>query len=236
MRTLLCSSSIALALLAGPTLGQNAQPREITPREIVVTAEGQVSARPDMAVVFLGVMRQARTAQAAMSDTSAAMQRVLERLREAGIDDRDVQTTNLNLSPQYLHTNDGSPPRVTGYIASNDVSVRVRALDGLGKVLDTLVEDGANSMNGISFTVAEPEPLEIKARIDAVANAMAKAKTLAEAAGVTLGDVRRIVEGGEINIPSPAMRGMAMAEAAVPIASGEIDIRQTVTIVFEIAD
>ncbi len=205
-------------------------------REIVVSGEGVASAAPDMATVRIGVSREARLAGEAMRMTSDAMTGVLSLLEKEGIAARDVQTKNVILNPRYQRTNDGRPPRVIGYIAANDLMVRVRDLDALGGVLDAVISEGANSMNGIFFAVADPGPLETEARRAAVSDARAKAEVLAEAAGVAVGPVVSIHEGGAVLAPGPVMRSMAMEESAVPIAGGEIDVRSQVTIVFEIGE
>ena len=206
-------------------------------RRIVVSGEGVISAEPDMATIFVGVSRQARLAEDALQSASEATATVLARLEAEGIAPRDIQTRNIGLSPQYARNNDGSRPRVTGYVASNDLMVRVRAFDRLGAVLDAIVVDGANTMNGLSFDVAGRLDLEQEARAQAVGIAREKAEVLAEAAGVTLGSVLTISEGGAGPVPFAADRGMMMeARAAVPVAGGEIDVRASVTMVFEIAD
>ena len=210
---------------------------EDTDRGIVVSGEGTVSAAPDMATVFVGVSRQARRAGDALQEASEGAAAVLARLASEGIAPRDIQTRNIGLSPQYARSNDGSPPRVTGYVASNDLMVRVRDFDRLGAVLDAIVVDGANAMNGLSFDIQERDELEQIARAQAVGVAREKAEVLAKAAGVTLGAVLTISEGGAGAAPFAADQGLMMeARSAVPIAGGEIDIRATVTIVFAIAD
>ena len=205
-------------------------------REIVVTGEGVINVAPDMATVRIGVAREARLAGDALRLMSMGMTGVLALLESEGIAARDIQTTNVALHPRFQRTNDGRPPRVVGYVASSDLMVRVRDLDALGGVLDAVVSEGANSMNGISFGVAEHAPLEEKARRAAVAVAREKASVLADAAGVALGPVVSIHEGGAAPAPGPVMRSMAMEDSAVPIAGGEIDIRSQVTITFAIGD
>lgn len=205
-------------------------------REIVVSGEGVATTAPDMATVRIGVSRESRLAGEAMRMTSDAMTGVISLLEKEGIAARDVQTKNVILNPRYQRTNDGQPPRVIGYIAAIDLMVRVRDLAALGGVLDAVISEGANSMNGIFFAVADPGPLETEARRAAVSDARAKAEVLAEAAGVALGPVVSIHEGGAAPAPGPVMRSMAMEESAVPIAGGEIDVRSQVTIVFEIGE
>ena len=206
-----------------------------TSREITVTGEGRVSSEPDMAVIVLGVTREARTASEAMRGTSEALTKVLRDVKSAGVEPRDVQTSSISLSPRWDHSKNNAPPRVTGYVASNTLTIRARDLDRLGNLLDDVVGSGANTMHGLSFAIAEPRPLEDEARTAAVKDARAKAALLAEAAGVELGAVVTIREGQPSTSGGPFVQGRAMMEsAAVPVASGEVDIRIFVTVVFQI--
>lgn len=223
--------SVIFASLTGAALAEEEA------RLIAVTGEGVVQAAPDMATVSIGVTREARTAGQAMSEASSAMSAVIAAIDAAGIEARDIQTSNIGLSPRYQHSNDGRPPRVTGYVANNTLMVRVRALDALGGVLDAVVSDGANALNGLSFGIADSAPLEARARAEAVADARAKAEGLAEAAGVTLGPVMSIVEAGRGGLPQPMMRGAVMEAAMdVPVAAGELEIRRQVSMTFAIAE
>ncbi len=208
---------------------------EDTPRQIVVTATGTVEAAPDMATVTLGVSRDARTASQAMAEVSEATSAVLTRITESGIESRDVQTSSLNLNPVWDRGNE-RPPQVRGYVASTTLSVRVRDLDDLGSLLDQLIGDGANTLNGLTFGIADTDPLEEAARADAVRQARAKAETLASAARLDLGPVQTISEGGGAGGPAPIMRGAMLESAAVPVAAGELSVRVSVTVVFAIAD
>ncbi|MCE6950380.1 SIMPL domain-containing protein [Cereibacter sphaeroides] len=201
---------------------------------ITVTGEGTVAARPDMATISLGVTSEAATAAEAMARNTENLGRVLDRLRGAGIEDRDLQTSGLSLNPNWTQSEDGAAPRITGYIASNMLTVRVRALDRLGAVLDQAVQDGANTLNGVSFGLADPEPALDEARKRAVARAQARARLLTEAAGVTLGPLVEISEGGgAFPPPMPMYREAAMA-APVPMAEGEIETSAQVTLVYEL--
>ena len=205
-------------------------------RQIVVQGEGRVSAAPDTAIIALGVQRDARDARTAMQAASEAMTSVLSRLDQAGIAPEDIQTTRVGLDPRWQHTQDGAPPRVTGYVASNDLSVRVRDLDALGELLDAVVSQGANTMNGLSFLVADMKPLEEAARIAAVEDARRKAATLADAAGVALGGVVTLSEGGGGG-PVPMMETAMLSDRAmVPVAAGQVDVVVTVRAVFAIAE
>ncbi len=205
-------------------------------RQIIVSATGSVSAAPDMATVRVGVTHEARTASDAMRGASDAAVAVLANIEAAGIAARDVQTSSLSLNPVWDHRNNTERPGIRGYNASTMLTVRVRDLDSLGGFLDVVVGDGANTLNGLTFSIAEPEPLRDLARADAVRRASAKAQTLADAAGVALGPVQSISEGGGARTPQPMMRGAVMEAAAVPVAAGELDVQVSVTLVYAIAD
>ncbi|MCB1313635.1 MAG: SIMPL domain-containing protein [Sedimentitalea sp.] len=206
------------------------------PRQITVTGEGRVEAAPDMATISLGVTHENEQAKLAMEATSDAVARILERIAAMGVAPRDMQTRALSLSPVWSErtASDGNRARITGFVASNTVMVRVRDLASLGRILDAVIEDGANDFNGLQFDVQNPEPLMDEARRAAVADAMARAALLAEAAGVTLGPVQSISEQGGMR-PMGAMMDMAMRESGVPIAAGEVSVEAMVSMVFAIA-
>lgn len=207
-------------------------------RQITVTGEGVVEAAPDMATVSLGVVTEARTAAAALRANSEDMAAILSRLAEAGIADRDMQTSGLSVNPRWDNrSTSGGRPQITGFVASNQLTVRVRELAALGGLLDTLVGEGANNLGGISFGLQEPRPLQDEARRRAVADARARASLFAEAAGVTLGAVISIDELGG-GMPRPQVLGrmeMALSADAVPVAAGELSLRAQVQMVFALA-
>jgi uncharacterized protein YggE len=230
-RTKLIACAVVIAaLFAGPAAAERAD------RNLTVTGEGHVQAVPDMATLTLGVTNEASEAKAAMAEVSDAVGKVLERLQDLGIEARDVQTQRLSLNPIWSGRggSDEAPPRITGYSASNMVSVRIRDLDLLGETLDAVISDGANDFNGLQFSVQEPGPLQDEARIAAVKDAMAKARLLAEAAGIKLGPVQSITyQGG--HVPRPMMmERAAMADSVVPVAAGEVSLSASVTMVFAI--
>lgn len=206
-----------------------------TTGQITVTGEGSVFAVPDMAVITMGASAEADTAKAAMDQTSEITAAILDRLTDAGVAARDMQTSDLSVSP--LWSNRGSSdgrPTIDGYQASNRVTVRVRDLESLGTILDAVLTDGANQLGGLEFTLSDPEPLMNDARIKAVADARARAKLFTDAAGVELGALISLSETGA-RAPRPEMLGMARAsDAAVPIAQGETELRASVTLVYEI--
>lgn len=202
---------------------------------VTVTGEATVEATPDMATISLGVTTEGQTAAEAMTANSKALQAVVERLKAAGIEDRDLQTSNLSLNPNWVGYDSGSTPKIAGYVASNMLNVRVRALDGLGSVLDASIADGANTLNGISFELAQPRPALDEARKAAVADARARAALLIEAAGGTLGKIVSITENSGYGSPMPMFKSDAAA-ALVPVAAGQIGLSASVTISFEIAE
>jgi len=214
---------------------------EPKPAIISVSATGSATAVPDIASLDLTVLREAKTARAALDANNKAMAEVLKAMHRAGIEQRDLQTSNFNIHPRYHHVNSSSgqrkPPKLVGYSVSNSLTVRVRDLDNLGSILDTSITLGVNSGGGISFSSDKPQPIIEEARKNAVAKAIAKAKTLTEAAGVKLG---RIVEISETNRQSPHPRAMARMEsamasdAAVPIAAGENTYSITVNVRWEL--
>ncbi|MEY8842728.1 SIMPL domain-containing protein, partial [Cribrihabitans sp. XS_ASV171] len=211
---------LALALIAPLAGWADEQPRTIT-----VNGEGSVEAAPDMATIVLGVTNEAAEAGAAMQATSEAVTRILARLEEMGIAARDMQTRDLSLRPVWSDqrpVDQSEPRKITGFVASNRLFVRVRDLDRLGRVMDSVIRDGANDFNGLNFGLQEPEPLVVEARTKAVQDAMDKARQLAEAAGVTLGEVVTLSEHG--GRPMARMSEMAMADSGggVPVAGGEV--------------
>ncbi|MGC1428305.1 MAG: SIMPL domain-containing protein [Albidovulum sp.] len=205
---------------------------------ISVSGEGRVEIAPDMATVSLGVTNEADTATSALSANSEAVASVLERLAKAGVEARDIQTSGLSLGPRYDYNSSGGAPKLTGYVASNTVTVRVRALETTGNILDLVVAGGANTLNGLSFGLQNDQTARDEARTRAVADAARKAELYAKAAGVTLGPILSIREAGSDPAPIPMM----MAEASfakggdVPVSGGELDIRAGITIVYRLQE
>lgn len=221
-------------ILAGVLVASIAHAQTPAPAQIIVTGEGTVTAAPDLATVNLGVTTTDQMAAAAMQANSTALAAVMERLKAAGIADRDLQTSNLQLNPNWTNPDNGGMAVISGYTASNMLSVRVRDLTILGAVLDAAISDGANTLNGISFGQSDPRPIQDAARQAAVADAMARANLLTEAAGVKLGRVLSISENAGYGAPMPMMKAADMAES-VPVAAGEIGVTASVNMVFELA-
>ena len=229
---ILSAALMTAALVAAPVA---AQADDHAPATITVTGEGTVTAAPDLATVSLGVTTQGTTAAEAMSANSAALALVLERVKAAGVEDRDIQTSTLKLNPNWAGTDGSGVPMIRGYVAVNTVQLRVRDLEKLGPVLDAAVTDGANTLNGISFGLAAPEPAMDEARKEAVAAARARAELLTDAAGVGLGRIVSISESGGHAPPMPMYRMEAAMASPVPVEGGEVGVTASVTITWEIA-
>lgn len=204
------------------------------PRQIFVTGEGRVEVAPDMATISLGVTQEASEAGAAMRATSQAASMILDRLAGLGIAARDIQTQRLTLNPVWSDVSGQERMQITGFAASNAISVRVRDLDGLGPVLDAVLDVGANDFKGLRFSVQEPDGLVEDARRRAVADAIARATQLASAAGLALGEVVSITE--QWGSREEPMMEMASARGGAPVAGGEVSLSVSVSMVFAIKE
>ncbi len=207
---------------------------------IVVSGDASSSAVPDIAIVSLGVTSLEKTAREALDGNNKAMGDVLKALKQQGIADKDLQTSGFAIQPQYIYPNDGDgsqkPPVLTGYQVVNGLTVRVRDLAKLGAILDQAVTLGVNQGGDIRFANDNPAKAIDAARKSAVKAAFEKAKTLADAAGVKLGQVIEIRETASQAEPQPMMR-MSMAKRAqdaVPVATGENSYSVSVSVTFAI--
>ena len=211
---------------------------------ISIEGRGEVTASPDTAYVTSGVTTQGATAREALDLNTKAMADLLAELKASGIAERDVQTSGFSVNPNYVYTEERDangyslPPKINGYQVSNVVTVRVRALDTLGAILDKSVTVGANTINGVTFAVADPTELFNAARKSAFADARAKAELYATAAGAALEDIVSINEGASMEPPQPYMV-KAMDESAradVPVAAGELSFAINVSVQWELED
>ena len=204
---------------------------------VSVTGQGESSAAPDIAVVTVGVTVQAPSAAEAMRQNTERQQVIIDTLKTRGIEPRDIQTSGLNLNPVQDYSREGKPPVVTGYQATNLVTVRVRQLPLLGEALDALVGAGANEINGISFQREKMTEAENEARARAVENAQLRAQIIANAAGMDLGRLLSIADQSGRQGPQPMMRAMAMdsaKESAVPVEAGELSVAAEVSVTWEL--
>ena len=202
-----------------------------------VSAEASAKRVPDVATVSTGVVTQAADANAARRANAAQMDMVMSAIRAAGIAERDVQTSGINLNPQYRYA-ENQPPTITGYQASNTVNVKVRDLSKLGRVLDAFVAQGANQINGPSFEVDQPESAYDEARTAALKKAQARAQVYADTLGLRVRRIVSISEGGaSMPRPMPMMRAMAadaMMAKETAVSPGETALSVSLDVVFEL--
>ena len=227
---------LVTALAMALTLGTALKAETRTDRQILVSGEGRVEVAPDLAVITLGVSKEAEEAGEAMALVSEDMFAVVQELRAVGIADKDLQTQQISLQPVWSNGgsyNSSGERRITGFLAANTVNLRVRDLDQLGEVLDRVLRAGANQFQGLRFDVADHALLQDQMRASAVADARHKAEQLAAAAGVTLGPVRTITDqdhgGGR-----PMMAMEMSRSGAMPIEAGELSFSHNVQVVFDL--
>lgn len=205
---------------------------QTSPPSISVTGEATISAPPDVAQIDGGVTSDAKSAREAAETNNKAMSVVLLALKTAGVQEKDVQTSRLSLQPQYA-PNKGGPLAITGFRASNRVTVTIRDVTKVGSILDALVTSGANEIGGIAFMVTNASKLLDEARPKAIAEARRKAEIYASAAGVSLGMPLSISEESS-STPTPYRKMAAGVAASAPIAQGEETLRISVSVTFEL--
>lgn len=232
--TFLSASLFAMTLHAQPAPAGYAPPADAT--LLTVSVQGEASAVPDLASLSVGVLTEATDGNTALRDNATRMNEVVRAIRAAGIAERDVRTSGVNLSPQYNYQ-PRETPRISGYQASNTVTVKVREIARLGAVMDALAGAGANQIHGPNFEIGEPEPLYRQARRSAVEQAQARAETYAEALGLRVRRVVALNEGGGGRAPVPMMAMARMAGDTVettPVAPGENTLSVSLEVVFEL--
>lgn len=229
---LCCTTALSLPGVAGDS----------GPGRIQVTGEGSAVLAPDMATLSLTVTREGDSASEALASNSQAMRQVMTALREAGVAEKDLQTSSFSIAPRYAHPDprvagEQRGPDIIGYVVRNGLSVRVRDIDQVGALLDTAVRQGVNEGGQISLGNADPDKAINLARQRAMRDALARAEVLAGAAGVKTGDIIEIQEQGYRGGPAPApmfrMHEMAMADA-VPVAGGENEYSVSVSLTIAI--
>lgn len=203
-----------------------------------LSAFGETLVAPDMATINLGVQTDAATAGEALKANGARMNQVMAALKKAGIAARDIQTSNLSLNAQYAYEQN-QPPKLTGYQASNQVTITVRDLAKLGAAVDATVGAGANTVNGISFGLSNPQAAEDAARLEAVKALQAKAELYGRATGYKAVRLVNLSEGGGYTPAPQPMPVFAMAKRemadATSISAGELKVRVDVSAVYEVS-
>lgn len=226
--------ALAAVGLLRPTQTATAQPGVSNMPQIVVIGTGEVKVEPDIAIVTIGVETKAPTTQEALAQNSAQAQAIIERIRQMGVEAKDIQTTGINIYPFY----DEQGQNIIGYTVSNMVNVTIRNIAQAGDLIDQVVQVGANRLYGVSFGVSDTEAVMAQAREAAVANARARAEQMARASGTSLGRVLFITENfGASPIPVPRMAdayGAPAASSAPPVQPGQQTYSATVQITFEL--
>lgn len=237
-------ASAATPMLASPAamaMNHNSIQPETT---LTINAEAKINVAPDIAYISAGVTEERATASEAMEAQAAAMNGVFSALEAAGIAAKDMQTSGLSLYPRYdyleVKQRDGSvrgEQKLAGYVASNNITARVRNLNTLGATIDSLVKAGGNTFSGVSFALDNDKDLKNQARTQAMKEALAKAELYANAAGLKVARIVTISEGYEY-APQPVMMAraeMAMdAGAPTPVAAGEVGVTASVSVLFEL--
>ena len=225
---------MALALLlsaCGPTTIQ-----QTTQRTLSVSGNGQAYLAPDIAYIYVGVHTEKLTAAEAVAENTTQTQTVIDALKKAGIDEKDIRTTNFSIYPQdKFDPQTGTPTGDKTYVVDNTVYVTIRKLDQLGDLLDTVVKAGANSVNSVQFDVVNKAEALKQARSDAVKDAEAQAKELADAAGLSLGPIQSInfVDNQPIVFDGKGGGGgLAPQAASVPIQTGQLSFTVTVNVTY----
>jgi uncharacterized protein len=232
---LLAAAALALAMPAA-ALADEVATVPIAGTRLDVSADGQVTRAPDIATLTAGVVTQATTAAAAMAQNAKKMQATVAALKRAGLEDKDIRTASLSLQPQYRYA-DNQPPAVTGYQASNQLTITFRDIGRAGPILDALVAQGVNQIGGPDFALEHPDSALDEARAQAMQKARAKAEVYAKAAGLSIKRIVAISENGGYSppqAPRPVFM-MARAKAAdTELQPGDERIGVTVNVVFEL--
>ena len=233
--------ALSLALGASMTAHAQSQPTIAVPADgtlLNISANAEAKRVPDVASISTGVVTQATDANAAMRANAVQMDKVMAAIRKAGIAERDIQTSGINLNPNYKYV-ENAPPAIIGYQASNTVNVKLRDVAKMGKVLDALVASGANQINGPTFEIDQPEPVYDEARVAALKKAQARAETYAKSLGLRVRRIISISEGGGGGFRPMPMMAMASgrmnkAEMDTAVSPGESAVSVSLDVVFEL--
>ena len=238
---LLLASALAIGTVAMTNASaQSPSPPIAAPSDgtlLSVSASAEATRVPDVASLSTGVVTQAADANAALKANSAQMNKVVAAIRAAGIAERDIQTSGININPQYRYA-ENQPPTITGYQASNNVNIKVREVGKLGEVLDALVASGANQVNGPNFEIDEPEAVYDEARQAALKKAQARAEMYAKSLGLRVRRIVSISEGGGGGFrPMPMMMAQAKSmdrAESTSVSPGETTLSVNLDVVFEL--
>jgi uncharacterized protein YggE len=221
-----------------PAVAQQASiTQTIAGTRLDVSATGEVTRVPDVAIISAGVVSRSSTASAALQDAANRMSKVLAALKRAGVEARDIQTSNVNLNPEYRYP-ENQAPQLVGYTATNTLTIRFRDIRNSGKILDALVAEGANQINGPNLTIDKPEAALDEARANAVAIGRARAEAYARSLGLRVVRVVSVSESGGYAVPPPAPPMPMMARAyerdQTKIEPGEQKLQVSLAMTFEL--
>ena len=221
-KTLWTAIALGAAALPASAMAQTAPVPVISGTRLDISATGEVTRVPDLAIISAGVQTLQPTASAAIEENAARMERVRAALKRAGIDDKDIQTSTISLNPEYQY-DQNKPPRLTGYRATNTVNVKFRDLKRSGAILDALVAEGSNQISGPNLTIDKPEAAYDEARVKAIAAGRARAELYARALGKRVVRLLTVSESGGYQMPPPMPVAYARDMAAQAVAKTEID-------------
>jgi uncharacterized protein YggE len=221
-KTLLTAMALGAAALPASAMAQSAVVPAISGTRLDISATGEVTRVPDLAIISAGVQTLKPTATGAIEENATRMERVRAALKRAGIDDKDIQTSSINLNPEYRYV-ENQPPQLTGYRATNTVNVKFRDLKRSGAILDALVAEGAKQLNGPNLTIDKPEAAYDEARVKAIAAGRARAELYARALGKRVVRLLTVSENGGYQMPPPMPVAYARDMAAQAVAKTEID-------------
>jgi len=230
---------LGAAAFASPAVAQQASiTQTIAGTRLDLTATGEVSRVPDIAIISAGVVSRSATASAALQDAANRMDKVVAALKRAGVADRDIQTSNVNLNPEYRYPENQSP-QLVGYTATNTLTIRFRDIRSSGRILDALVAEGANQINGPNLTIDKPEPALDEARANAVAIGRARAEAYARSLGLRVVRVVSVSESGGYAVPPapppmPMMMARGERDSSTAIAPGEQKLQVSLGMTFEL--
>ena len=230
-----CAILLAAVVIPSAAAAQQANiTQTIAGTRLDINATGEVTRVPDVAVISAGVVSRSPTATAALQNSASKMSQVLGALKQAGVADRDIQTSNVSLNPEYRYPENQSPELV-GYTASNSVTVRFRDIRNSGKILDALVREGANQINGPTLVVDKPEAALDEARAKAIATGRARAELYARSLGMRVARIVSVSESGGYSVPPPVpMMARMEAAPATKIEPGEQKLQVNLAMVFEL--
>jgi uncharacterized protein len=236
-RTLWTALPLGAAILPSMAMAQAVAAPVLAGTRLDVSATGEVTRIPDLAIISAGVQTLEQTATGAIEANATRMERVRAALKRAGIADKDIQTSTISLNPEYRYV-ENQPPQLTGYRATNSVNVKFRDLKRSGAILDALVAEGANQINGPNLTIDKPDEALDEARGKAIANGRARAELYARALGMRVVRLLSVSESGGYATPPPmpyAMRDMAQGSAAkTEIDPGTQQLQVNVSMSFEL--